>query len=141
MRKTLVTALLVAMVGVLASPAQAAPWNQSWLPDADLYCQQDGQLVDAGEWVGNPSAGTLWIADGEFAGHYVTVHSAHYFVPGLALEPFGDVTDLYPLGERSFGKKTGLGDRVHCQVLSRFDLDGDEHDFTIVAPIELARLR
>jgi hypothetical protein len=141
MRKTLVIALLVALVGVLALPAQAAPWNQRWLPDADLYCQEDGGLVDAGEWVGNPSAGTLWIADGEFAGHYATVHSAHYFVPGLARQPFDDVTGLYPLGERSFGNKTGLGARVHCQVVSRFDLPGVDDDFTILAPLELAKLR
>jgi hypothetical protein len=137
-RKTLVIAVLVAMVGVLTLPAQAAPWNQSWLPDADLYCEQDGLLVAAGAWVGNPSAGTLWIADGEFAGHYVTIHSAHYYVPGLEYLPFDDVTGLYPLGERSFGKKAGLVDRAHCQVLSRFD--GDD-DFTVVAPLKLAKLR
>jgi hypothetical protein len=138
MRKTLVIALLVAMVGVLALPAQAAPWNQRWLPDADLYCQQDGELVDVGEWVGNPSAGTLWIADGEFAGHYVTIHSAHYLAPGMVDEPYDDVDELFQLGEpRSFGNKAGLGDRVHCQVLSRFA----EHGFTVVAPLELAKLR
>jgi hypothetical protein len=141
MRKTLVIAVLVAMVGVPALPAQAAPWNQSWLPDADLYCEQEGVLAAVGEWVGNPSAGTLWIAGGDFAGHYVTVRSAHYYAPGLAYEPFDDVAGLYPLGERSFGKKAGLGDRVHCQVVSRFDLDGYEDDFTIIAPLELANLR
>jgi hypothetical protein len=140
MRKSLMIALLVATVGVLALPAQAAPWGQSWLPDADMFCQQNGTLVDAGAWIGNPSAGTLWIADGEFAGHYVTVHSAHYFAPGLEYEPFNDVSGLYPLGERSFGKKVGL-DRVHCQVVSRFDFEGEDDDFTVVAPIELAQLR
>jgi hypothetical protein len=136
MRKTLVIALLVAMVGVLALPAQAAPWNQRWLPDADLYCQQDGVLIDAGEWVGNPSAGTLWIADGEFAGHYATVTTEHYFVPGLEDEPY-DVSGMEPFETRSFGRKTGLGDRVHCQVVSRFA----ERGFTVVAPLELAKLR
>jgi hypothetical protein len=141
MRKTLVIALLVAMVGVLALPAQAAPWTQSWLPDADLYCQQNGVLVAAGEWVGNPSAGTLWIADGEFAGHYATVTTEHYFVPGVDREMIGpyDVSGMEPFETRSFGEKAGLRDRVHCQVVSRFE--GDGYAFTIVAPLELAKLR
>jgi hypothetical protein len=51
------------------------------------------------------------------------------------------VTGMERFETRSFGKKAGLGDRVHCQVVSRFDHDDDDDDFTIVAPLELAKLR
>jgi hypothetical protein len=150
MRKRMIVLLVMAAIVLSTLPAQAAPWQQNWLPDADLFCQDDGDFVDVGVWTGNPNAGTLWVAEGPFAGHYLLVTTAHFGASGvLGTEPLSDeeLAMLHPLGERTFGRKAGLDERVTCQVVSRFDrdLDGevdlDPDDFTIYAPMVLAKVR
>jgi hypothetical protein len=139
MRKRAIVLMVLAVVVLSTLPAQAAPWEQQWLPDADLFCQHEGDFVDVGDWVGNPSAGTLWVAEGPFAGHYLIVTSAHFGAPGLGEMPLTDeeLAMLYPLGERTFGRKVGRDQRVACQVVSRFEM----YDFTVYAPLVLARVR
>jgi hypothetical protein len=144
MRKRAIVLMVMAVVVLSTVPAQAAPWQHEWLPDADLYCQDEGGFVDVGDWVGNPSAGTLWVAEGPFAGHYLMVTTAHFYAPGelgQAPLPEEELAMLFPLGERAFGRKVGRDQRVVCQVVSRFDMDNDDDDFTIYAPLVLARVR
>jgi hypothetical protein len=148
MRKSMIALLMMAAIVLPMLPAQAAPWQQQWLPDADLFCQGEGGFVGVGAWIGNPNAGTLWVAEGPFAGHYVTIASAHLYAPAaLGDEPLsdGELAMLYPIGERAFGRKAGLAERVSCQVVSRFDLDRDGEvdpdDFTVYAPLVLAKVR
>jgi hypothetical protein len=148
MRRSMIVLLVMAAIVLSTLPAQAAPWQQEWLPDADLFCQVDGAFVDVGAWIGNPKGGTLWVAEGPFAGHYLMVTTAHFFAPAvLGAEPLPDeeLAMLFPLGERTFGGKAGLDVRVTCQVVSRFDLDPagevDPDDFTVYAPMVLAKVR
>lgn len=148
MRKRAIVLMVMAVVVLSALPAQAAPWQHQWLPDADLFCQDDGgDFVDVGAWVGNPNAGTLWVAEGPFAGQYLMVMTAHFFAPEVLGEkplPDEELAMLYPLGERTFGRKTGHGGRVSCQVVSRFAGEDDTthlDDFTVYAPMVLARVR
>lgn len=136
-RRTLVLTL-VAAFALVAVPAHAAPWQQTWLPDADLFCIDDQEgWVDVGTWVGNPNAATLWVREGPFAGHHVIVTADHYVEFGVAADAprdaFGDTLFLY---SSAFGAKRGLTDRVDCQVVSRFD-----GPVTVYAPLELARVR
>jgi hypothetical protein len=140
MRKRAIVLMVMAVVVLSALPAQAAPWQHQWLPDADLFCQDDGgRVVDVGAWVGNPNAGTLWVAEGPFAGHYLMVTTEHYFAPGLGDTPLqeGELAQLPPPEVRTFGRKLGRADRVTCQVVSRFEA----YDFTVYAPMVLARVR
>jgi hypothetical protein len=147
MRKRATVLMVMAVVVLSTVPAQAAPWEQQWLPDADLFCQHEGDFVAVGDWVGNPSAGTLWVAEGPFAGHYLIVTSAHYYAPevlGQVAVSDEELAMLYPLGERTFGRKVGRDQRVACQVVSRFagpDDESHEDDFTVYAPLVLARVR
>jgi hypothetical protein len=136
-RRTIVP-LLVAAFALVALPAHAAPWQQSWLPDADLFCVDEGAgWVDVGPWVGNPDAASLWVAAGPFAGHYVLVEADHYLEFGVAAVAPRDAFDgtVY-LYSTTFGEKRGLTDRVDCQVVSRF-----AGPLTVYAPMKLARIR
>jgi hypothetical protein len=136
MKRTTVLATVLAVIGLVAVPAHAAPWQQTWLPDADLFCEDaDGQWVDVGRWVGNPNAASLWIADGGFAGHHVIVTAEHYLEFGVAAyEPRDDFAGTILLGTDGFGHKRGVTDRASCQVVSRFP-----GPVTVYAPLELAR--
>lgn len=136
MKRTTIVLMLVAAVGLLTGPAHAAPWQQTWLPDADLFClDDDGGWVDVGRWVGNPDAATLWVADGPFAGHHVLVAADHYLEFGVtAYAPRDAFDDTIYLYSTTFGAKRGLTDRADCQVVSRF-----AGPFTVYAPMTLAR--
>lgn len=139
MKRQLIAAAVAALVVLMAVPAQAAPWKLQALPDADMFCGAGLTQVDG--FTGNPNGGSLWIDDETYGGHYVIVTSDHYLVPGVLLSaPQEDLSGFIPLGARYFGEKTGTTDRIDCQVVSRWDFPGDGGDFTVIAPIELARV-
>jgi hypothetical protein len=135
-RRVIVVATLLAALGLVAAPVSAAPWQQTWLPDADLFCvDEHGAWVDVGRWVGNPGAASLWVAKGAFAGHYVIVAADHYLEPGVAAATPRDTFEgTVHLSSDTFGEKRGLSDRADCQVVSRFG-----GPVTVYAPLELAR--
>lgn len=125
-------AAMMMTIGV-AGPASSAPATR--LPDAQLWA--DGQLVaDATEWVVMPKAGTLWITEGDWAGHYVIIDSVHLFYPEVYLEEPPLVIDVDPT--RFFGKKTGL-EPIDVVVLSRFGTP-EEPMMSVVGPITIAKV-
>jgi hypothetical protein len=138
MRKLFVLLLLLSLA-LPALPAQAQPQRDPWLPDADLFC--GAGMDDVGHWIGNPQAGTLWIEEGAYKGHYVFITSEHYldFLEDgeeLGKLPVTAFEGLIWVGGHSYGRKQGLTNRLSCQVVSRFEGFG-----TVYAPLELAKVR
>jgi hypothetical protein len=138
MKRTRVAAVSAAAVlfGVLgAGTASAAP-PRPWLPDADLFCPTD--TLTQGEWVTAPGSDSLWVADGDMAGHYVLLSFSHYWMDGLQDAPPASYEGLPQLDDVLRGAKTGLaGDAVTCQFVSRWDLPGTADDFSVVGPVTM----
>jgi hypothetical protein len=129
-------ALFVGLAG--AGSASAEP-QRIWLPDADLVC--GAETFTTGQWVWTPGAESLWINTGPLAGHYVMLTDAHYLMPGLQAEPPASYDGLMPVGSAVRGSKAGLaGDAISCDFVSRWDLPGDEDDFSVVGPITMVRV-
>lgn len=130
---------LAAALGAGAGTASAEP-NVMVLPDATLYC--GSTVVEPGQWVFH-NGPTLWITSGPLTGHYVWLASAHYLQAGLMVHaPTGhDYATALPLGSDTFGLKTGIrGNAIECQFVSRWDLPGEENDFTVFGPLTMARV-
>jgi hypothetical protein len=139
MRKLIVSLLVVVLAVLAFVPAQAAP-TRTWLgEDANLYCGEIVANMDpVGPFVVNPQAGTLWVHDGEYAGHYLIVASEHYLVvedPGTGPRASDDLLPVDMVDARTFGRKLGRTERVACQVVSPYP------GFTVFAPMELALVR
>jgi hypothetical protein len=129
-------AIFVSLAG--AGTASAEP-QRTWLPDADLFCPSDTLVT--GEWGGLPGSDSMWIKDGPHAGHYVIVTDSHYFMPGLQVAPPESYEGLDQVGYLVRGKKAGLAqDAITCQFVSRWDMSGDEEDFSIVGPVTMVRV-
>lgn len=129
-------AIFVSLAG--AGAASAEP-QRTWLPDADLFCQSD--TLGTSEWVSVPGSDSLWIKDGPLAGHYVILADSHYFMPGLQHEPPESYVGLEQVGNLVRGQKAGLAAAaLTCDFVSRWDVAGDEEDFSIVGPVTMVRV-
>lgn len=125
------------LVTVGASAATGAPDTR--LPAAELWC---GEVQIAPEdWVALPQAGTLWVDEGDLAGHYVILESVHYAMDGLwaadeAPPASYDDDDFVPLGPpKARGTKSGL-ETMECTVISRFIM----MNRTVFAPMTVAEV-
>ena len=128
--------IFVSLAG--AGTASAEP-QRTWLPDADLFCQAD--TLGTSEWVSVPGSDSLWIKDGPLAGHYVILTDSHYFMPGLHIEPPESYVGLDQVGNLVRGQKVGLAeDSITCDFVSRWDVPGDEEDFSTVGPLTMVRV-
>lgn len=136
-RALAVAAVLATAVGAGATAASAAPITR--LPDADLYCPT--ATLGSDEWVAL-TTGTLWISTGELAGHYVVLEQTHYYSPGLLTEPPAEYDTAALLGPtQTFGTKAAfVGDSLTCHFVSRWDLPGEDDDFSVVGPVTIAKV-
>jgi hypothetical protein len=129
-------AMFITLAG--ASGASAEP-QRIWLPDADLFCGVD--TLSTSQWVSKPGSDSLWINEGPLAGHYVILADSHYFMPGLVTDPPETYVGLEQVGSLVRGDKTGLAaNAITCDFVSRWDVPGDEEDFSIVGPVTMVRV-
>lgn len=133
----LATALILGATMSVATAATSSSAPQTWLPNADLVC--GGTTFTTDQWVAVPPSGTLWINTGELAGHYVMVTRVHYFMPGYQEAPPASYDGLQLVDDRTWGTKSGFaGEKISCDVVSRWGEPGAEGTYSIVGPITIA---
>lgn len=88
-----------------------------------------------------PGSDSLWIKGGPPAGHYVILTDSHYLMPGLQNEPPASYTGLDQVGNLVRGQKAGLAEEsITCDFVWRWDVPGDEEDFSVVGPLTMVRV-